>query len=737
MGVYSKEHNPETNIKRNAFDLSFQNNITANIGGIYPVCLKEVLPGDTCDIGMTFGLRFMPTLFPIQNRMRVDIHAFYFRSRIGYNEFEQWYTHNQVSKPYPTLGSAMTARPDSFKSGELFDCFNIPTVLTYGANTPVLTKTFQRVPLSLNPNGYSNILVNGTPLSQYFSDVRPVKITDTITINSYLAYSLGTINSTGPLKANIYAARYNPSSIIPSFLYSNFTLPASTFFKSIGDSSNVVCFPCVLSSSPGPGMQVAYVGSGQVINNLSDKVVFDFPPSSVSNFNGNYLGVLVINNNEDTPVNYSSIVDDASFGSSFTSINSSYVNLRSISSSLDLNPYISSLPLNAMPFRAYEAIYNSFFRDERNNPYLINGVPTYSKYCPTTDGGVDNNVYKIRYRNWEQDQFTTALPTPQQGNAPLVGISASGIMTIEDSETGKVYRAQASFGDDNDTIVGASFIETNEDGSVPPVHVSRALVDYASSGISINDFRNVNALQRYLETNLRRGLKYRDMLSSRWGVNASYSLLDMPEFIGGLTEYVNPVQINQTSQDTHGNPLGSYAGQLYAQGTSKHRIRHYFDEPGYLIIVMSVVPAPIYMQNLPKLFTKSDPLDFFNPEFGHIGMQPVPMKEVAPLQQMMEDSEGLDSTFGYQRAWYDYLSSNDEVHGQFRETLRNFVMYRTFDGAPRLSEDFLVIQPDSVDNVFSVTHDSDGNPVDKIIGAVYFDFKMKRPIPRFGVPRLE
>ena len=53
---------------------------------------------------------------------------------------------------------------------------------------------------------------------------------------------------------------------------------------------------------------------------------------------------------------------------------------------------------------------------------MIDGVPEYNKWIPTTDGGMDSHVYSLHYANWEQDFLTTAVQSPQQGIAPLVGI---------------------------------------------------------------------------------------------------------------------------------------------------------------------------------------------------------------------------------------------------------------------------------------------------------------------------
>ena len=83
----------------------------------------------------------------------------------------------------------------------------------------------------------------------------------------------------------------------------------------------------------------------------------------------------------------------------------------------------SGINVSALPFRAYESIYNAFYRDQRNNPFMIDGVPEYNKWIPSQDGGADFNVYSLRYANWEQDFLTTAVQSPQQGVDALLSDS--------------------------------------------------------------------------------------------------------------------------------------------------------------------------------------------------------------------------------------------------------------------------------------------------------------------------
>lgn len=390
------------------------------------------------------------------------------------------------------------------------------------------------------------------------------------------------------------------------------------------------------------------------------------------------------------------------------------------------NPFgTSDVPISALPFRAYEMIYNSFYRDARNNPYVLDGEVQYNQFIPTIDGGEDNNIYPLRYRNWEYDFLTTSQPTPQFGNAPLVGITPTGTMTFQASEDGKEYNVQAQVGDDGTTVESVSYTENL------PNSVARSLVDVVSSGISINDFRNVNSFQRFLETTMRRGLKAVDQLKAHFDVNASYNALDMPEFIGGISTVVDAQKVNNLNGDGSA-PLGDYAGQLSCIGNQKHKVRCYCDEPGFIIGIVCVHPVPLYSQLLPKFFLKRSNLDYFFPEFGHIGLQPILQREVAPLQVSASNDAKQTDVFGYQRAWYDYLSSVDEVHGLFRTQLRDYVLNRSFYGVPKLSPEFTVINPEHLNDIFTVQDISD-----KILGKIVFNVKAVRPIPKYGIPKID
>lgn len=702
---------------RATYDLSFQNNLTCKFGTLYPVFCKEVIPGDSFRIKPTFNFNFMPLVSPVQTRMRAHLHFFYVRNRPHWKDYMDWDGNTKEGLTPPYLHITEQNR-DMIETGSIGDFLGIPSKI-YGKVYDYKNVQFTSGRISI-VDGFFEVL----PEQDGLYSVWDATAYNDMSVGMHFTEHtlLGTSNTAKPdTNMIVYACSLQYSDI--GYWSSNDIeikwndLPNTQFeYKMCIFDSNGYCV--YVSDS----FYVPTSYSKDVIYNYGN---IDFKEEWFDDSGTRTPEIMIALLPNTIYMNQAYPYPTFRAGVELSrSLDSSELELSELPWSSDDN--FNGLRINALPFRAYESIYNSFYRDDRNNPRLVNGQPEYNKFITTDDGGADTTHYKLYQRNWEPDFLTTAVQSPQQGVAPLVGItsvSATGEITLEDSD-GTEYTAQTTVADDGDTIVGINVTSGNGTASV-----NRALIDMATTGISISDLRNVNALQRWLEINMRRGLRYRDQVKSHYGVDLEYKELNMPEFIGGVSEDVIINRISQTVE-TEDNPLGSLAGQGGVLGTSNHAISHYCDEKGYIIGILSIAPVPNYSQLIPKHLLKSHVLDYYTPEFAHIGMQPILNSEVTPLQANAEGK--LNDVFGYQRPWYDYLASVDEVHGQFRDTMRRYLINRVYDGTPELGEEFLTINPDEINDVFAVTSDTD-----KIYGQIYFDVTAKRPIAANVTPKIE
>lgn len=744
--IFNLSNDQTSDVNRNTFDLSFQNNFTAKFGYLYPVFCKEVLPGDTFKIRPTFALEMMPMVFPVQTRMRANLHFFYCRNRAAYKDFEDWIGNINPDADPPYID--MKANFDNMcKTGSLGDYMGLPTTLVgaYGnfargelaAGTSPISVNFRQC---FYIDGSVSSLAAGGKYTVYGTG-QPSGVTQYDGI--YLAAPM-TFKST-PVTGSVISVNELPASIdfIWSTLASVSSFKVRAYLVYLGNGGVVLGADELTDESvqtqttTDDGRFHLSVPLGSSLSESFSAVV----PDGVVNY---HLTFSLVPITESVPTvwspiaaYYSAYMGTSSYAAGVLGLGKANEDDDPIDLERALSPYYDSgvnlngIKVNALPFRHYEAIYNTFYRDSRNNPLMVNGRPVYNQVYLTTEGGADTTPYTLRCRNWESDFLTTAVQSPQQGAAPLVGISSTGKMTFQD-DAGKQYQAQAEFAEDGETITGFRVLSDD----MPQANM-RSLIDMSTTGISIADLRQVNSLQRWLEANMRKGLRYRDQMKAHFGIDIAYKELNMPEFIGGCSEDVRVNMVTQTTpvgspDDPDSTPLGNYAGQASCVGTSNHDVNQFCDEYGYIIGIFSVTPVPNYSQLLPKHFIKRNIMDYFFPEFGNLGFVPIKYDEVCPIQAK-NAGDDLNGTFGYQRAWYDYLASVDEVHGEFRKSMRDYLMNRTFDAKPELSESFLLVDPEQLNEVFAVTTASD----DKIMGQIYFDCKVKRPIPLFGIPRLE
>lgn len=388
----------------------------------------------------------------------------------------------------------------------------------------------------------------------------------------------------------------------------------------------------------------------------------------------------------------------------------------------------TQLKHNALPFRAYNLIWNEFYRD----PEIIQELAV-----PKGDGPDDAASYNVMPRFKRHDYFTTCRPSPQRG--PEVGLPLGGTVPIEgitgQQPSMRPLGTSPSSGsllkyDDNPTQQGGFIVTSDNEPDGTPL-------EWAITGLqgnlgettaaNINQLRTSITIQQMYERDMRAGGRYSEQLMGHFGV----SLPDAqwrPEYLGGSSTRVNINPVAQTApatpevQTPQGN-LSAY-GEAYSSGG----FRKSFVEHGYVLGLASVRADLNYQQGIEKMWLRETRFDFFYPTFQHLGEQAVMSAEI------YADGSVNDATvFGYQERYAEYRYKPSKITGQFRsghpQTLDTWHLAQQFGSRPNLNYAFMQESP-PMERILAV----EGVP--EFLVDSFYDYKCARPMATYSTPGL-
>lgn len=113
-------------------NLSNDVKLTADFGYLYPVCVRECIPGDKIKYSVESVVRLNPTIAPVLHKMDIRFEAFFVPNRLVWNQWEEFITGGADGKStvLPPIMSLTLSRADSDEStklaNSLWDYFGLP-----------------------------------------------------------------------------------------------------------------------------------------------------------------------------------------------------------------------------------------------------------------------------------------------------------------------------------------------------------------------------------------------------------------------------------------------------------------------------------------------------------------------------------------------------------------------------------------------------------------------------------
>lgn len=389
---------------------------------------------------------------------------------------------------------------------------------------------------------------------------------------------------------------------------------------------------------------------------------------------------------------------------------------------------VASLSVCAFWHRAYNLIWNEWFRDQNLQDRAIqhNG-----------DGPDSDADYPLRRRGKRHDYFTASLPWPQKGEsvdiplggfAPVTAAAAATAPTFKSRGDNKISALAMGTGTANALWQAGANPSTVNDPALwenPNLHADLS----SASAATINQLRQAFAMQQLLERDARGGTRYTEIVRSHFGVVSPDARLQRPEYLGGGQSPILVSQIPQTSATAEAagaTPQGNLAAFGTAALTSGHGFHKSFTEHGVILGLVSVRADLNYQQGLDRKFSRKTRWDFYWPPLAHIGEQAVLSKEI-----FCDGTAADETVWGYQERYGEYRYHPSKITGELRssypQSLDIWHLAQDFAARPLLNSSYIEDNP-PFERVVAVPSEP------TFIFDCSVSLRCARPMPVYGVP---
>lgn len=437
---------------------------------------------------------------------------------------------------------------------------------------------------------------------------------------------------------------------------------------------------------------------------------------------------------------------------------------KSIADYLEMPVGNINTPLNVMYHRALALIWNEWFRDEnyqepvhiqKGAANALGEAMNNRPWAPDNYTGMCPPVSKYR------DYFTSVLPNAQKGSAVEFSAFGDNLLPVVTGNTRSISPAQyPGIGFTSRFVVDGTFpagdgmynvaLRSNSDGtggasargilyadSTPESPINTGIYDvslvpnnlYADPSqvpaISVNELRMAFAAQKILERDAL-GTRYVEHILNTFGVSNPDARVQRPELLNAGRININVQQVASTvgTDEAYLAELGGYSLSSGKCGFSKA-----FSEYGCILGVVALRQYHSYSQGMPKRYTRSKRLDYYNPALAYVGMMPVKSTEIYA-------GASTDDIFGYQRAWAEYRHHQNAITGEMRSDAENTLdiwhLGDDYSSQPYAGAEFISETPANLNRVITV----DSSRQDQFIADIWHDVEAIRVMPANPMPGL-
>lgn len=381
---------------------------------------------------------------------------------------------------------------------------------------------------------------------------------------------------------------------------------------------------------------------------------------------------------------------------------------------------VDNLDPQALPIRAYNLIFNEWFRDQN----LIDAVPVDKGDGPDTDTN-----YSIQKRGKRHDYFTSCLPWPQKEGRgdPVTLPLGTSAPVISDGSGQPLFDVggatnKALYADGTTTNVHFSGAAPGSSGNATWASPRLAADLTNATAATINQLREAFQIQRMQERDARGGSRYVELVKSHFGVSMPHAYW-RSEYLGGGSSPIHVQQVESTTASV------SDIGDLGAFGTlgiSGDGFTKSFTEHGHVIGIACARADLNYQQGLDRMWSRSTRYDFYWPSLAHLGEQAVLSKEI-----YADGTSSDEDVFGYQERFAEYRYRRSQITGLLRSNVTGSLdlwhLAQDFATRPTLGKAFIE-QDTPITRILQVT----AAPPLKV--DMYFHLNHARPMPIYAEP---